>query len=45
MDTGVVIGNYIGAYFTIKVSKNTFFFILRIVLSCVGIVLLSRPFF
>ena len=45
MDTGVVIGNYIGAYFTIKVSKNTFFFILRIVLSCVGIVHLSKHFF
>jgi uncharacterized membrane protein YfcA len=45
MGSGAGIGSYIGANFTTKVSINTFFFILGIVLSCVGIVLLSRPFF
>ena len=45
MGSAAGIGSYIGANFTTKVSINTFFFILGIVLSCVGIVLLSRPFF
>jgi uncharacterized membrane protein YfcA len=43
MGSGAAIGSYIGANFTKKVSINTFLLILGIVLSCVGLILASRP--